>query len=132
MRSHIGLGVNEVFFIRVWKPLPSICVLRGSLGGKTQKGQYLLGVGLGRYKCVKGQLCLVLTKTDTKPKGCTIGQFYLVLTKIDAQPKGCVIGQFYLVLTKSDTKSKGCVIGQLYLVLTKIDSKPKEVNFTWY
>ena len=39
---------NETFFIRVWKPLPSRCVLktlRGSLKGKAHKGQYLLAVG---------------------------------------------------------------------------------------
>ena len=53
MRSHIGWEKNEASFIRVWKPLPSRLVLktlRGSPKGKIQRGQYLLAVGLGRYK----------------------------------------------------------------------------------
>ena len=44
---------NETFFIRVWKLLPSkriLRTLRGSPKGKSQRGQYLLGVGLGRYR----------------------------------------------------------------------------------
>ena len=42
---------NETPFIRVWKPLPSIRVLktlRGSSKEKAQQGQYLLAVGLDR------------------------------------------------------------------------------------
>jgi len=41
---------NEAFFIRVWKPLPSKCILktlRGSSKGKAQRGHYLLVVDLG-------------------------------------------------------------------------------------
>ena len=43
---------NEALLIRVWKPLPSIRVLktlRGGPKGKTQRGQYLLAVGLDSY-----------------------------------------------------------------------------------
>ena len=42
------------FFIRMWKPHPSTRVLktlRGSPKGKTQRGQYLLAVGLSRVDC---------------------------------------------------------------------------------
>ena len=52
VRSHVGWG-GERIFIRVWKPLPSICILKtlkGSPKGKAQRGQYLLAVGLGHYK----------------------------------------------------------------------------------
>ena len=46
---------NEILFIIVWKPLLSrrvLKTLRGSLEGKTQRGQYLLAVGLSCYiKC---------------------------------------------------------------------------------
>ena len=47
-----------VLFIKVWKSLPSKCVLktlRGSLKGKAQRGQYLLTVGLGCYKWYQSQ-----------------------------------------------------------------------------
>ena len=47
------LGRNKTFFIRVWKPLSSRHVLKtlsGSPKGNTQRAQYLLTVGLGRYK----------------------------------------------------------------------------------
>ena len=49
---------NKTFFIRVWKPLPSIRILktlRGSPKGKAQRGQYLLAVGLGYYKWYQNQ-----------------------------------------------------------------------------
>ena len=52
VRSHIGWGGERAFFIRVWKSLPSRCVLktlRGNPKGKAQRGQYLLAVGSGRY-----------------------------------------------------------------------------------
>ena len=52
VRSHIGWGGVGAFFIRVWKPLPSIRVLktlRGSSKGKTQRRQYILAVGLSCY-----------------------------------------------------------------------------------
>ena len=50
---------NEAFFIRVWKPLASrrvLKTLRGSPKGKTERGQYLLAVGLGRYKWYQSQV----------------------------------------------------------------------------
>ena len=43
----------------MWKPLASSRVLetsRGSSKGKAQRGQYLLTVGLGRYKWYKSQI----------------------------------------------------------------------------
>ena len=49
---------NKAFLIRVWKPLPSRCVLktlRGNTKGKTQRGQYLLAVSLGCYKWYQSQ-----------------------------------------------------------------------------
>ena len=49
---------NKASFIRVSKPLPSRCVLktlRGSPKGKAQREQYLLSVGLGRYKWYQSQ-----------------------------------------------------------------------------
>ena len=42
----------------MWKPLPSRRVLetlKGSLKGKTQRGQYLLAAGLVRYKWYQSQ-----------------------------------------------------------------------------
>ena len=51
VRSHISWGVgevNETFFIRVWKPLPSRCVLKTLR--EAQRGQYLLAVDLGCYR----------------------------------------------------------------------------------
>ena len=51
---------NETPFIRVWKPLSSIRVLktlRGSPKGKAQRGQYLLAAGLGRYGISSGNAC---------------------------------------------------------------------------
>ena len=56
MPSHISCSPtsvverNEAFFIRVWKPLSCICVLKTSRENpkrKVQRGQYLLTVGLG-------------------------------------------------------------------------------------
>ena len=52
MRSHVSGEENEIPFIRVWKPLPNIRVLktlRGSPKEKAQSGQYLVAVGLSRY-----------------------------------------------------------------------------------
>ena len=46
------LEENEAFFIRVWKPLSSrriLKILKRSLKGKAQRGQYLLAVGLDCY-----------------------------------------------------------------------------------
>ena len=43
---------NETFFIRLWKPLSSIRVLktlRGSPKGKAQRGQYRLAMGFIHY-----------------------------------------------------------------------------------
>jgi len=56
VRSHIGWGENKTPFTRVWKPLPSrrvLKALRGNPKGKAQRGQYLLAVGLSRYKWYK-------------------------------------------------------------------------------
>ena len=53
VRSHICWRGEQSIFIRVWKPLPSrrvLKTLRGSLEGKTQRGQYLIAVGLVPYK----------------------------------------------------------------------------------
>ena len=58
---------NETLFIRVWKPLPSRCVLktlRESLKGKAQRGQYLLAVGLGCYKICRGYFDFFPLKCD--------------------------------------------------------------------
>ena len=47
---------NETPFIRVWNPLPRIRVLktlRGTLKGKTQRGQCLLAVDFGRYNMMR-------------------------------------------------------------------------------
>ena len=49
---------NETPFIKVCKPLPSkriLKTLRGSPKEKTQRGQYLVAVGLGRYKWYQSQ-----------------------------------------------------------------------------
>ena len=45
---------NETSLIKVWKPLPSrrvLKTLRESLKEKSQRGQYLLAMSLGRYSC---------------------------------------------------------------------------------
>ena len=58
VRSHIGWGGDEAFFIRVWKPLLSrrvLKTLKGSPKGKGQEGQYLLAVGLSCYKWYQSQ-----------------------------------------------------------------------------
>ena len=55
--TSVGEG-SKTFFIRVWKPLPSRHVLKtlsGSSKGEAQRGQYLLAVGLGRYKWYQSQ-----------------------------------------------------------------------------
>ena len=62
----MSVGVeNETPFIRVqkplsvWKPLPSrrvLKTLRGTRKRKAQRGQYLLAVGLGRYKWYQSQI----------------------------------------------------------------------------
>ena len=47
------LGRRMKHFYKGWKPLSSrrvLKILRGSLKGKSQKGQYLLAVDLGCYK----------------------------------------------------------------------------------
>ena len=57
MRSYIGWRGDETFFVKVWKSLPSRCVLkilRGSPKGKVQRGQYLLAVGEGN-QCRQGR-----------------------------------------------------------------------------
>ena len=44
---------NEIFFIRIWKPLSSICILkslRRSPKGKAQREHYLLAASLSCYK----------------------------------------------------------------------------------
>ena len=54
VRSQSARKENETFFIKVWKLLPSrrvLKTLRGCSKGKAQKGQYLLTVGMGCYKC---------------------------------------------------------------------------------
>ena len=45
---------NEAFFVRVWKLLPSRCILK-NLKGKAQRGQYLLAVDFGCYKWYQSQ-----------------------------------------------------------------------------
>ena len=50
MRSHIGWRGNEAFFIRVWRPLLSICVLktlRGSSKGESPKRTIYVNGRLG-------------------------------------------------------------------------------------
>ena len=64
---------NEAFFIRVSKPLPSSRVfktLRGSSKGKTQRGQYLLVVGLGHYKWYQSQTRGDVSTRRLSPEGC--------------------------------------------------------------
>ena len=53
VRSHVGWGGEQNLSL-----VPSICVLktlRGSPKGKVQRGQYLLAVGLNRYKWYQSQ-----------------------------------------------------------------------------
>ena len=53
MKFHIGWRGNEAFLVRVWKPLPNrrvLKTLRESPKGKAQRDQYVLAVGLGRYR----------------------------------------------------------------------------------
>ena len=59
-------------FIKVWKPLPSIHILKilkGNLKGKGQIGQYLLAVGLGRYKWYQSQTPNDVPRRRLSPKG---------------------------------------------------------------
>ena len=58
VRPHMVGEEDETFFIRVWKPLPNIYVLKTSRGSpreKVQTGQYLLAVNLGCYKWYQKQ-----------------------------------------------------------------------------
>ena len=53
VRSHIGWGGEQSIIYNVWTPFPSryiLKTLRGSPKEKAQRGQYLLTVGLGRYR----------------------------------------------------------------------------------
>ena len=50
VRSHIGWGGERSILYKVWKPLPSRCILktfRENPKGKAQREQYLLAVSLG-------------------------------------------------------------------------------------
>ena len=64
---------NEILFIRVWKPHSSIRVLKalkGSLKGKAQKrGQYLIVVGLNRYKWYQSYTPGDVLSRRLSPKG---------------------------------------------------------------
>ena len=57
--TSVGEEENKTFFIRAWKLLlsrPVLKTLKGSPKGKAQREQYLLAVGLGRYKWYQSQI----------------------------------------------------------------------------
>ena len=83
---------NKAFFIRVWKPLSSrhvLKTLRGSPKGKTQTGQYLLGVGLDHYKWYQRQTPCNVSKRRLNPEG---GGHEAVCQQERWAPKGCGLG----------------------------------------
>ena len=63
---------NGTFFTRVWKPLPSkrvLKTLRGSPKRKTQRGQYLLAVGLSYYSWYQSQTPSDVSARRRSPEG---------------------------------------------------------------
>ena len=71
--TSVGEG-NKTLFIRVWKPLPSTCILktlRGSPKEIAQRGLYLLALGLDHYKLYQTQTsdCVSVRMLDPKRGG---------------------------------------------------------------
>jgi len=64
--TSVGEG-NEVFLIRVCKPIPIRHVLKP--WGKAQRGQYLLVVGLGCYKWYQSQTPSCVPARTLGPRG---------------------------------------------------------------
>ena len=70
VRFYIGWSGERNNFIRVWKPLRDICILKALRErGKTKKRQYLLAVGLGCYKWYQVRHWTMCQRGDCSSKG---------------------------------------------------------------